>query len=366
MTNSSAIQNRASFDAIRYANVWEDASLLLEALAPLRGKRMVSICSSGDNALALLTLNPCELLAVDLNPAQIACLDIRCAAIRDLEREEVLAFLGFEGEPDCREKIYALLRSGLPRPSREFWDVHIPDIKRGVIHAGKFEHYFKIFRKWILPLIHGKSKRKKLISFEQAHAQALFYDSAWNNWRWRLLFRLFFSRAVMGVMGRDPEFFRFVEGSVAERILKRAEFALRNIPGAENPWLQYIVSGNFAPALPPYLESKNFAVVKANLAALQAYHGTIDKLAASPAAVTGYNLSDIFEYMDESLFRAVCGSLLGSAASSSRLVYWNMLVPRSVALCIPERVQAQTKLAQSLFCRDRAFFYSAFHVDEVL
>ena len=367
MTDSSAIQNRIRFDTIRYANVWEDGLLLLKAFASLKGKRMVSICSSGDNALALLMLEPSEVLAIDLNPAQIACLALRCAAIKELEREEVLAFFGFNGKPDYREKTYSLLRSQIPQPSREFWDERIQNIKNGIIHAGKFERYFQIFRKWILPLIHGKSKCKTLISFKRAEEQAQFYDSAWNNWRWRLLFRLFFSRTVMGIMGRDPEFFRFVKGSVAERILKRAEIALRNLPGAENPWLQYIVSGNFAYALPPYLEAENFAAVKANLAALHSFLGTVDNvLAGTAATVSGYNLSDIFEYMDESLFRKVCGNLLDSAAPASRFAYWNMLVPRSMAHCVPERIQAQTQLAQSLFCKDRAFFYSAFHVDEVL
>ena len=371
LDDKTAIQNRASFNAIRYANVWEDGSLLLDAFAPLRGKRMVSICSSGDNALVLLALDPSEVLAVDLNPSQIACLDLRRAAIQEMEREEVLAFLGFNGNgeypQDNREKIYISLRSGIPLPSREFWDNHIQDIRNGVIHAGKFERYFQAFRKWILPLIHGKGTCKKLISFDNAEAQASFYDSAWNNRRWRLLFRLFFSRAVMGSLGRDPEFFRFVEGSVAERILKRAELALRNLPGTDNPWLQYIVSGNFTRALPPYLEPSNFALVKANLGALRARLGAVDSaLAEKPAAVSGYNLSDIFEYMDESLFSAVCGRILDSAAAGSRFAYWNMLVPRSMASNAPERVQARTQLARSLFFRDRAFFYSAFHVDEAL
>ncbi|MCL2875591.1 MAG: BtaA family protein [Betaproteobacteria bacterium] len=367
MIDFSAIQNRASFDAVRYANVWEDASLLLEAFAPLRGKRMVSICSSGDNALALLTLDPCEVLAIDLNPAQIACLDIRCAAIRELEREEVLAFLGFEGQPDYREKTYALLRSKIPQPSRKFWDARIQDVRKGVIHAGKFERYFQVFRKWILPLIHGKSKCKTLISFDKTQVQTQFYDLTWNNRRWRLLFRFFFSRTVMGALGRDPEFFRFVGGSVSDRILKRTELALRNLPGAENPWLQYIVAGNFVSALPPYLEPRNFAAVKANLAALRIHLGAVENvLAGEPAAVSGYNLSDIFEYMDETLFCKICNHLLDSAAPTSRFAYWNMLVPRSMSVCAPERAQAQIQLAQSLFSRDRAFFYSAFHVDEAL
>ena len=49
---------RADFSAIRYAQVWEDADVLLEALDIQPGDVCVSIASAGDNALALLTTKP--------------------------------------------------------------------------------------------------------------------------------------------------------------------------------------------------------------------------------------------------------------------------------------------------------------------
>ena len=52
------IASHASFDDIRYAQLWEDAYLLVEALGEQRGRTLVSICSAGDNALAMLTLDP--------------------------------------------------------------------------------------------------------------------------------------------------------------------------------------------------------------------------------------------------------------------------------------------------------------------
>src|SRR4029079_3337101 len=67
---SRSIADRAAFDLIRYASVWEDADVLCEALAPVaRGGRLLSIASAGDNALALLTLDPAEVVAVDLSAA---------------------------------------------------------------------------------------------------------------------------------------------------------------------------------------------------------------------------------------------------------------------------------------------------------
>ena len=50
MTHNQAIQNRAAFDLVRYANCWEDADILLEALAVKQGDRCLSIASAGDNS----------------------------------------------------------------------------------------------------------------------------------------------------------------------------------------------------------------------------------------------------------------------------------------------------------------------------
>ena len=54
-TTAPAVATRADFTAIRYAQCWEDADVLVEALAPQPGHTLVSICSAGDNTLALLT-----------------------------------------------------------------------------------------------------------------------------------------------------------------------------------------------------------------------------------------------------------------------------------------------------------------------
>ena len=51
---AESIERRASFDLIRYANCWEDADVLLDALQPKPGDRILSIASAGDNSLSLL------------------------------------------------------------------------------------------------------------------------------------------------------------------------------------------------------------------------------------------------------------------------------------------------------------------------
>ncbi|MGH8726523.1 MAG: DUF3419 family protein, partial [Burkholderiales bacterium] len=81
-------------NAVAYAQCWEDADVLLEALDVRRGQSCLSIASAGDNTLALLARSPARVVAIDMNPAQIACLELRVAAYRKLAHGELLELLG--------------------------------------------------------------------------------------------------------------------------------------------------------------------------------------------------------------------------------------------------------------------------------
>src|SRR5205807_6422671 len=90
----SEAATRANFSMVRYAQCWEDADVLLEALDVQPGDVCLSIASAGDNTLALLSRNPARVLAVDLSPAQLACLELRVAAYRELSHPELLELIG--------------------------------------------------------------------------------------------------------------------------------------------------------------------------------------------------------------------------------------------------------------------------------
>ena len=67
----SDVEDYAKFNLIRYARVWEDAEILIEALEINENDNILSIASAGENAISMLIKNPNKVYAIDLNRNQI-------------------------------------------------------------------------------------------------------------------------------------------------------------------------------------------------------------------------------------------------------------------------------------------------------
>jgi S-adenosylmethionine-diacylglycerol 3-amino-3-carboxypropyl transferase len=364
--SSTEAAARADFTHIRYAQCWEDADILLDALAIRAGDVCLSIASAGDNSFSLLTQNPAKVVAVDLNPAQLACAILRKAAYARLEHGQLLELIGSRPCP-TRDALYARCRADLTDEARQFWDARPELIAAGIGSAGKFERYFALFRRRVLRWIHTRRRIDALLAGGSVEERRRFYQSTWNTWRWRWLFRIFFSRTVMGRFGRDPAFFQYVQGSVSRRIMARSEHALTELNPAENPYLQWILTGGHTTALPHALRPENFDAIRRHLDRIQFHNCSIEEyLSRHPQErIDRMNLSDIFEYMSEPNYHALLELLVRHANSGARLVYWNMLVPRSRPDGFSDRLRPLADLAERLFLRDKAFFYSRFVVEEV-
>ncbi len=361
-----SVHNEVRFDFIRYANCWEDADILLEALRIKRGDNCLSVASAGDNTLALLLKDPELVMAVDFNPAQLACLELRMAAFANLDYDETLRFIGIDEEEE-RKLIFRDLRSCLSEESRKFWESHPEYIDLGIIHAGKFENYFRIIRRYMLPLIHGRRHIDLLLDQKELTAQKVFYERVWNNDRWKLLFKIFFSKVVIGRFGRDPKFFRYVEENVALNILKRTEYALTSVSNYSNPYLNYIVKGNFPKhALPLYLRRDSYQQIRKNLHKVRIFKGGITSCIDEHKEIKfdAFNLSDIFEYMDVPIFHKTLRIIHRAAEKGARVAFWNMMVDRTIPSDFP--IKTDFNLSEKLHLKDKAFFYKRFIVGSAI
>ncbi|MFZ9937880.1 MAG: DUF3419 family protein [Luteolibacter sp.] len=365
---TSEIQHRAGFTTIRYAQCWEDSRLLSAALKPA-GRHCLSIGSAGDNSFALLANGAASVTAVEMNAAQVACIELRRAAYLTLGHTEFLELLG--SRPSSRRNnIYQKCRGAMAKDARNFWDARPDEIGRGIGAAGKFEGYFALFRKFVLPFAHTRKRVRLLLNPREPAERESFYHEVWDNRRWRWIFHAFFSRAVMGALGRDPEFFRYVEGSVADRILERTRHALTVLDPSANPYLHWILTGTHGAVLPEALTGENFALIREALVAgrFKVFHGPIEKLLHEPpeSRFDAYNLSDIFEYMSEESTARLLLKIVAASNPGARLAYWNMLAPRSRPESMADVLRCHEEEAERCFADDRAFFYSRFVIEEVL
>ncbi|MCF0069471.1 BtaA family protein [Dyadobacter sp. CY261] len=363
--SKTALTDRVDFGIIRYANCWEDADVLLAGLSPERGSKILSIGSAGDNSFSFLATDPAMVVAVDVNQIQLFLIELKKVCIQNLEREETLAFLGFTPS-DSREKCFKSLKRQLSSAAATYWELNLPVIASGVIHQGKFEKYFQLFSAKILPWIHSRRIVNELFAPKSQPEQTDFYQNKWNTWRWRLLFRIFFSKYVMGKYGRDPEFQKQIQGSVSQFIFGRAERQLASVAAQDNFMLRYTLTGDFDGLLPHYLRKENYPEIRANIERLHLKQGYAQAAVADYGQFHCMNLSDIFEYMDVDLFRQTAKSLLDGMENGGKFAYWNLMVPRKISAIMPESVAQMEAESTRLAAMDKGFFYKEFIIEKVI
>lgn len=359
------IAKRASFDIIRYAQVWEDADILAAALRPGAADTVVSIASAGDNAFALLAEGAERVIAVDLNPTQLACVRLRVAMYRTHTHEHFLELMG--SRPSGRRRhLLDQAAAHLSDEDQAFWTQLKDEVaKFGVGGVGKFEKYFRTFREWVLPFIHNRDTIDGLLQPRDAAGRLAFYDKRWNNFGWRQMVKVFFSRTVMGRLGRDPAFFDHVEGGPAAQVARLTRKALVDQDPSVNPYLHWILKGEHGETLPRALEAERFETIRERLDRLEIRLCTVETLAEEGVKADAFNLSDIFEYMSPEAHEAAYATILAAARPGARIAYWNMMAPRRVPASLAGKVTTNTEMEAKLKPLDKAFFYSDFVIEEV-
>ncbi len=350
---------------LSYAQCWEDHAVLEEALAVGPGDRVLSVASAGCNSLAL-ALQGAHVVGIDLSAPQLALCELKLAGAR-LPYPRFLALLGLApGEPLAA---YGEIEPDLSPSARSFWRERTDLLRDGVLHAGKFERYLGTFTRRVLPLIHGQRSIRGLIDAKPPDQQRSYHDQCWNSWRWRGLFRVFFSRRVMARLGRSPEQFAQVEGTVAERILARCGEVLGDQPLHENPYVQWILEGAWRSVeiAHPYLTRAGHAGLAEAAGRVEWVHASLeDHLPrCEPGTYTAYNLSNIGEYLPVEVWDELYRQLVRAAAPGARVAYWNLFVPRHRPAALAEWVERHPQRSAALRATDRVPFYSAFVLETV-
>jgi len=269
-----------------------------------------------------------------MNPEQIYLIELKIKAIEHLDYISFVSFLGVT--PDSKRiDTYNYIKKYLSAEAEQYWDNHKREIGYGIIHCGKLENYFRIFSKYILPLMHNHDTICKFLNQDSLSAQKEYYSKVINNTRWQRLFKLFFSKFIMSRLGRNKSFFNHVENNhIASTLYRRTESGLTNIPTIDNYFLEYILTHNYRSLkrCHPYLQEKNFEKIKNNINRIELIIDTLDNTLDSVDinSIHKFNLSDIFEYMNNSQKERTIKRIVKVSTPGALMAFWTLFTKQEI------------------------------------
>ena len=366
----SEIAQNMSFEQIRYSQVWEDHRLLELGLQIQPHDDVLSICSGGCNALAMLLLEPRTVTTIDMNPAQSALLELKLAGIRMLEHEEFVCLVGAKEGFD-RLRLFNRVKHQLTDSALSFWESHEEEIESGLIQTGRLERYIKSFVDDHLRELWPADLPERLFRKQPLSDQARLFREEAATPEFQERFRWYFGRDNMSSSGRDPAQFKHVEEpEVGAFFLDRFESACTQLPLHNNFYMEHFLTAQYRDLSigPPYLRAANFSQLKRLVDRVHIHTGELEGFLYSQpdGAFSKANLSDIFEYMSDSLSHSVFHALGDRLRKGGRVAFWNLLVTRISPESARHLLQPDETLSKHLHQRDRSWFYQMFHIEEVL
>ena len=353
---------------IQYSLCWEDPKILLEALKITKKDQVLSIASGGENVFAILLQDPLRIVAIDDNKYQTYLLKLKIAAIKSLEYEEFIAFLGFRNSNE-RFKLFNICKTHLSNEETNFWASNSHNLNSGIAHIGKFEYYLNMFRKFVLPFVLSKDQIRYYLNLDSTKKQMTFFEEEWNNWRWKLLFKIFFSKTVMQLFGRKKEYFTYnKKHDIATHYYIKSKYGFTEMPVKDNFFVHYILTGIIPTPFKghPYLDKSNFHKLKKLINKIEIVNDDLTNYLKKlkNGGFSKYNLSNVFEFMSQKRYEQTLQDIIRISNKRSILCYWNNLVPRYQHRNL-KKIITNKELSQRLFERDRVFFYSRLMVETV-
>lgn len=289
------------FSTLNYSSCNEDGATELKALAITQGDRIACITGSGDRPLHMLLGNPDHVYTFDANVTQNFLLELKIAAIKELDYEEYLAFLGVtEMSGSERIQLFYRLNSLLTQESKEWFEAHKRLIRRGVIYAGRWERYFGMTSRF-LQIIRGR-KIRKLFTFTSIEKQREYVTTHWNTRLWKLFLRLSFNSFFFRFIFGDPGFYSFLgEDSPGAYIHKRMTHYLNQSTARSSFMMALVFYGKFFDRehYPLYLQKKHFSTLKSNVDKISISNMTLNEMLYSENGkkCNKFSLSDVSSFL---------------------------------------------------------------------
>lgn len=352
-------------DRPEYANVWEDSAVDVDVLRPREGDRALCVTSGGCTALALAGAGA-NVLAVDMAFPQTALLGLKLHALQSLPLGTAHDFLGVQrlGQTSRsvdRAELYRSFAERLSSDIREYWDRHIPWIRRGVLDQGWTEVFMNLVRRSYHLLVHGPDACERWFRLQDESERHAWFRDHWDTRRRRIFLRLALSPRLLGRVYKTASVYGGLDSAPAV-LRQRLDRATLERPVADNYFLARLLTGCFLSGergVPPYLGEclgAKLHSIEPNRVQMRTASllETLDGVA--PASLDLFAVSNVVDWMDRSQQERLFGLVVRAGASGARLmvrsVFSEWRPPESVA----NRLEV-LESASALLARERSIVY---------
>ena len=323
---------------VYFSNVWEDYNSIKEALGPIKGEVVLTICSSGDNVFNMLSDKAEKVIAVDFNPAQISLAKLKLKIIYQFELSKSINLL--EGlENNCNKTISDLIAA-----DKDYQHLSHYNFNKGVNNIGKFETK-------ALPLLRFFIKK----CFKDS-LSAKVYSKFWLEVLILLSSQKFLYRILL------PDLtYRYINVNINESLRNSFEDFFRHNDFSKNWYLQKMYYGKYK-TMPPFLQPYNFNYIKKN------YHRIVfveDNILSylkkcKSNSINKMNFSDIFDWCSEDEFLSILKESCRVLCSDGVIFYRELFVSRNILEKLLQQYDVLSEKADLIRKKDSTPFYHRF------
>ena len=348
------------FKRLNYSFGNEDWKTEAKALSIRPSDRVVCVTGSGDRPLNLL-MAPCrQLVALDANPWQSQLLSLKAAALKTLDYQTYLGFLGAAHEVE-RGQIFESLRDRMDAPTYDFWSRRPNMVAKGVLYEGVVE---KLGRgiSVVMKGMRGKQKIDKLFAFDDLQEQKDFLRTTWKGRLWQKSFALALHPRVTKILIKDPGLYDHLQRGFhpGVYIFDRIHNHLERFLAKESLLISLIFNGRVTKeAFPAYLTEVGHSAIRKHLPALHIEtQGLIEYLeGCAPASLDVFSLSDVASYLNPRQFERLLRAVVQAATPGARFCIRQFLSSYEIPDTLQQCFRRDTPLEEALQREDCCAVY---------
>ena len=370
-----------AFSELVYPQIWEDPRVDLEALAVTPTSRIATIASGGCNIMSYLTADPERILAVDLNHAHIALNKMKLAAAKHMpDADSFRRLFVHADEPDNADLYDRYIAPNLDQVSRDYWEGRdklgrrrITAFTRGFYRTGllgvciAFAH--------TIARLYGRDPRAMLAAKTQDEQRRIYEAELAPLFEKRFVRKFLGNQASLYGLGIPPAQYKALLGNaphmavvVEQRLRKLAcGFDLNDNYFAWQAFNRGYAKASDAP-VPPYLEARNFPLIRARADRVEINHVSMTKLLESQPSqsLDRYVLLDAQDWMDDATLAELWREITRTARPGARVIFRTAGIETILPGRVPEHTLGcwsyEADTSQRLSAQDRSAIYGAFHL----